>query len=165
MIENTIENLPIDDIHSDVLSFQASIYIPIILTMICSLFDILSKWQILGVDILKDELIVNTVLSYFFPTVLAAVLGMLWTQFFGTGVSGIKNGFEIRFSIWTGSLLIVYLISLFFVKYHWMPYMFLVYMVLYVYISLKKYLDYALLRDIGLEKSKPDIKRVTGGDA
>ena len=70
-------NLPIDDKRLDVLSFQATVYIPLILTIVCSAMDILTKWQILGVDILKDEFIANTVLSYFFPTVFAAALGML----------------------------------------------------------------------------------------
>lgn len=158
-------NLPIDDKRLDVLSFQATVYIPLILTIVCSAMDILTKWQILGVDILKDEFIANTVLSYFFPTVFAAALGMLWTEFFGNGVSGVRDGFAVRFSIWTGVLFLVYMVSLFLVRFHWMPYVFIACLLIYVCVSLKRYLDFTLLRDIGLEKSRPDIKRASGGDA
>ena len=158
-------NLPIDDIRSDVLSFQASVYIPLMLTIVCSAMDILTKWQIMRVNVLKDEFIVNTVLSYFFPTVFAAALGMLWTEFFGNGVSGVKEGFAVRFFIWTVVLFFVYLVSLFLIRFHWTPYVFLVCLILYVWVSLRRYLDFTLLKNIGLEKSRPDIKRASGGEA
>ncbi len=163
-LECILDNWPSENERKDVISFQASVYIPMIITIICSLFDILSKWQLLDIDILKDEVIVNVVLSYFFPTVFAAALGMLWTRFFGSGISGIKYGFEVRFFLWTVGLFIVYLINLFMIKICWVPYIFLIYILIYVYVSFKKYLNFELLKDIGLEKNKLDIKRASGGD-
>ena len=92
--EEILNNLPNENGRKDVISFQASLYIPMIITVVCSLLEVLSRWQLLDVDILKDQIIMNTVLSYFFPTVFAAALGMMWTNFFGSGISGIKYGFE-----------------------------------------------------------------------
>lgn len=162
--EEILNNLPNENGRKDVISFQASLYIPMIITVVCSLLEVLSRWQLLDVDILKDQIIMNTVLSYFFPTVFAAALGMMWTNFFGSGISGIKYGFEVRFSMWTGGLFIAYLINLFMIRISWMPYVFFACILIYVYVSFKKYLNFELLRDIGLEKNKPDVKRASGGD-
>ena len=163
MAEEVTRNLPVGDKRSDVLAFQATVYIPVGLTLVCSSLDILSRWQLLGVNILNDEFIVNTVLSYFFPTIFAAALGMMWIHFFGAGISGIKDGFEVRFSLWTAGLFLVYLINLFLIRFHWAPYEFLIFIGVYVYVSLKRYLDFSLLKYIGLEKDKPDIERASGG--
>ena len=145
------------------IAYQATIYIPLTITAVCTVLDLVSKCKIAHVNIWDLFYICDVLTSFFFPSILATALGMMWTQYFGNAFSGIKDGYGIRFSAYTGLLFILYIISLFFSDSKYRSVAFLVVLCGYLFLILHRCMDRAVLRNIGLQDSKPDITRVTDG--
>ena len=145
------------------IAYQATIYIPLTITAVCTVLDLVSKSRIAHENILDLFYICSVIISYFFPSILATALGMMWIEYFGNAFSGIKKGYGLKFSAYTGLLFIIYIISLFFSDYKITSLVFLVVLCAYLNSILRKCMDRTVLRNIGLQETEPDITKATDG--
>jgi len=145
------------------IAYRASLIIPLTITSVCTVLDLVSKSRIAKLDVLHIKYICDVVISYFFPSILATSLGMMWTYYFGTGISGIKEGYGIRFSGLTGLLFLSYIIGLFFADKTAISVFFLILLCIYLTVVFRSCMDQTLLQGVGLQDVVSDINRVSNG--
>lgn len=80
----------------DINSIRASLIIPLAITVFCSALDMLCQIKLAMVSItaFKDGMFwaLGALISYFFPSFLAASITLLWQYYFAKSWSGIKEG-------------------------------------------------------------------------
>jgi hypothetical protein len=101
----------------DIYMVQASVAIPFGITIICSFFDIIFhvRLKTVSYDATISWFIWGTgvLISYFFPTFLAAALSLCWQYYFTDSWSGLKGRYALPLAIACivyFSLYIVYLL-------------------------------------------------------
>ena len=80
----------------DILAVQASLLIPIIITIFCSALDIIFQLELTKVEIVSFKQgtfwVLTTLISYFFPSFFAGAITLFWQYYFAGGYSGIRKG-------------------------------------------------------------------------
>lgn len=147
-MKNQVKNdVSVDDIQA----IQADLIIPLVITIICSTFDMLFhiKLGMIELDGIMKWLywIFGTLISYFFPSFLASAISLFWQYYFTNSWSGIKNGKGKLLGIITLLYFFFYVLYLLFADTNFM-FIFVILNILYVWCVLKKCLDEKILKKV-----------------
>lgn len=140
----------------DVKTVRASLAIPMGITIFCSAFDMLFhiKLHMISATIPKEILfwVLNTLISYFFPSFFAAALALLWQYYFAGNWSGIKAGHGMRLFIGTLIFFACYIVYLLYADTYYII-VFAVINVGYAFFVARKCIDRRIFRNIPEEPS------------
>ena len=148
--EQSIVNLPIAKDSKEINACRAMVFIPAIITIVCTIWDLVSQDIILRVNIWGDLLWCKVIISYFFPSLFATAIGMIWTYHFGTGYSGIRKDRIVYFDVATFVLFVIYVVYLFTVDTVF-PVIFIAILAAYLFAAIKYLMDDAVLKNAGLQ--------------
>lgn len=102
----------------DVKTVRASLVTPIVVTIFCFALDIVVhiKFQMVSISTVKEFLFwsLGTLISYFFPSFIAASITLLCQYYFAESWSGIKAGKGMRLFIGTLIFFFLYIVYLLF---------------------------------------------------
>lgn len=95
---------------------RASLLIPLVITAVCSVFDMLFRIK-LGMTVIAtfEEglfFVLGTLISYFFPSFLGAASTLLWQYYCGGGWAGIRKGKAGLLGISTLVYFVLYIVYL-----------------------------------------------------
>lgn len=147
-MNNQVKN---DVSDTDIKMAQATLIIPLVITVICSTLDMLFHIK-LGMIKLNGVIewmywISGTLISYFFPSFLASASSLFWQYYFTDGWAGVKKGKGLLLGVITLLYFLFYVIYLLFADTNFI-FVFVILNILYVWCVLKKCLDEKLLKKI-----------------
>ena len=127
---------------------RAALIIPVVITIMCSTFDMLFHVKLGMVHFhgLSEWVywIFGTLISYFFPSFFASAVSLIWQYYFTEGWAGIKEGKGISLGISTFIYFCFYIIYLLFSD-SFFVYIFTALNILYVKFVLSKCVDEKIL--------------------
>lgn len=160
-MKNQVKN---DVSAADIQTVQATLIIPLAITVICSTFDMLFHIK-LGMIELKGVMewlywIFGALISYFFPSFLASASSLFWQYYFTNSWAGIKKGKGLLLGIITLLYFVFYVIYLLFADTYFI-FVFVILNILYVWCVLKKCLDEKILKKVSITPNDKVINTPT----
>lgn len=160
-MKNQVKN---DVSAADIQTVQATLIIPLAITVICSTLDMLFHIK-LGMIKLNGVMewlywIFGTLISYFFPSFLASASSLFWQYYFTNSWAGIKRGKGLLLGIITLLYFLFYVIYLLFADTNFM-FVFVILNILYVWCVLKKCLDEKILKRVSIAPNDKVINTPT----
>lgn len=139
-------------------SIRASLVIPLVITLFCSALDMLChiKNGMTLVYTFEQGLfwVLGTLISYFFPSFLAASITLLWQYYFAQSWSGVKEGKGCLLFFGTLIFFFLYIVYLLFADTYYIV-VFTVINVFYAYFVTTKCIDKKILqRKYGIPSGK-----------
>lgn len=149
-MKNQVKN---DVSAADIQTVQATLIIPLAITVICSTLDMLFhiKLGMIELNGVKEWLywIFGALISYFFPSFLASASSLFWQYYFTNSWTGIKKGKGLLLGIITLLYFVFYVIYLLFADTYFI-FVFVILNILYVWCVLKKCLDEKILKKVSI---------------
>lgn len=146
----------------DIQIVQATLIIPLAITIVCSTFDILFHIRLntVGCETFEEWIfwILGTLISYFFPSFLASAGSLVWQYYFTDNWSGVKEEKGLLLFFLTCIYFLIYIIYLLFANTGFI-YVFTIINVLYVWIVLNKCIDEKILKRFS-NRPKNKVKNV-----
>lgn len=138
---------------TDIQTVQATLVIPLAITIICSTFDMLFHIK-LGMIKLNGVMkwsywIFGTLISYFFPSFLASASSLFWQYYFTNSWAGIKTGKGLLLGGITLLYFLLYVVYLLFADTSF-TFVFVLLSLLYVWFVLKKCLDEKIFKKVSI---------------
>lgn len=133
----------------DIQIVQATLIIPLAITVVCSTFDVLFHIRLgmVSYKICEEWVfwILGTLISYFFPSFLASAGSLVWQYYFTDNWSGVKEEKGLLLFFLTVIYFVLYIVYLLFANTRFI-YVFTVINILYVLLVLNKCMDEKILR-------------------
>lgn len=146
----------------DIQIVQATLIIPLAITIVCSTFDILFHIRLGTVEYKTYEewvfWILGMLISYFFPSFLASAGSLVWQYYFTDNWSGIKEEKGFLLFALTCIYFLIYIIYLLFADTRFI-YVFTIINALYVWVVLNKCIDEKILKRFS-NRPKNKVKNV-----
>lgn len=137
----------------DIQTVRATLIIPLAITTICSAFDMLFhiKLGMIKLNGFGQWLlwIFGTLISYFFPSFLAASSSLFWQYYFTDSWAGIKEGKGFLLGASTLLYFLLYIVYLLFAD-TWFIFVFVVVNIIYVWCVLDKCIDERILKKVSI---------------
>ena len=150
----------------DIKTVQATLIIPIAITFICSTLDILFHIQFKMINYRTFNewgfWVSKTLISYFFPSILALAYSSLWQYYFTDNWSGIKKEQGLLLFILTSIYFFLYIVYLLFANTPFI-YAFIAINILYVLFVFKKCMNKKIFKKCS-NKPKNKIKNAPSGE-
>ena len=138
---------------TDIQETQATLIIPLAITIICSTLDMLFRIKLgmIKIELLSDGIVwvLGTLISYYFPSFLALSCSLLWEYYFTDGWTGIKAGKGRLLFSSTVIYFVFYIIYLLCADTVFI-YVFVVINIIYVWVVLKKCMDEKVLKGVSV---------------
>lgn len=149
-MKNQVKN---DVSATDIQTVQATLIIPLAITVICSTLDMLFHIK-LGMIKLNGVIewlywIFGTLISYFFPSFLSSASSLFWQYYFTSSWAGIKKGKGLLLGVITLLYFVFYVIYLLYGNTNFI-FAFVILNILYVWCVLKKCLDEKVLKKVSI---------------
>lgn len=149
-MKNQVKN---DVSATDIQTVQATLIIPLAITVICSTLDMLFHIK-LGMIKLNGVIewlywIFGTLISYFFPSFLSSASSLFWQYYFASSWAGIKKGKGLLLGVITLLYFVFYVIYLLYGNTNFI-FAFVILNILYVWCVLKKCLDEKVLKKVSI---------------
>ena len=146
----------------DIQIVQATLIIPLAITVVCSTFDILFHIRLRTVEyeVCEDWVfwILGMLISYFFPSFLASAGSLVWQYYFTGNWSGIKEEKGLLLFVLSCIYFFLYIIYLLYEDTVFI-YVFTIINVLYVWLVLNKCMDEKILKRFS-NRPKSKVKNV-----
>ena len=135
----------------DIQAVRAALLIPLVITVICSTFDMLFCIRLNMLELGSNEDVLfwvfKTLISYFFPSFFAAAVTLLWQYYFADVYSGVKAEKGLLLGISTLVYFFLYIIYLLYADTYYIIF-FVIINLLYVWVVINKCIDDKILNKI-----------------